>query len=202
MPKGFALGALALLLAACAPSSRSPAVVPVRATDFKSGEIRQPVIFVQFTFGAGQYDDKERRTLPEEYESALLEGLNARAVLTKDVRVAAGGRDALDATLARARELGADHAIFVEVRLARGAAVFCREGRRAPVQAQATQWGQRAEVVRASDGAVRLRITPGPSVAVSDFDADCDNPKDSRRRSPAEAATESVNRLLTSLFGP
>ena len=201
MPKGFVLGALALLLAACAPAAQAPAVVPLRATDFRSSEIRQPVIFVQFTFGAGQYDDKERRTMPEEYEGALLEGLNARAVLTKEVRVATAGRDAtLDATLARARELGADHAIFVEVRILRGAAAFCREGRRPGFQAQATLWGQRAEVVRTSDGAARLR-TPGPSVAVYDFDADCDNPKDSRRRSPAEAAAESVNRLLTRIFG-
>ena len=201
MPKGLALGAIALVLGACAPSAQAPAVVPVRATDFKSSEIRQPVVFVQVAFGAGQYDDKERRTIPEEYEGALLEGLNTRAVLTKEVHVSAGGRDAsLDAALARARALGADHAIFVEVRLVRGVAAFCKESRR--FQAQATLWGQRAEIARASDGAVRLRLTPSPNLAVYDLDADCDNPRDSRRRSPAEAAAESVNRLLARLFGP
>ena len=203
MPKGLALGAIALVLGACAPSAQAPAVVPVRATDFKSSEIRQPVVFVQVAFGAGQYDDKERRTIPEEYEGALLEGLNTRAVLTKEVHVSAGGRDAsLAAALARARALGADHAIFVEVRLVRGVAAFCKESRRSAFQAQATLWGQQAEVARASDGAVRLRLTPSPTLAVYDLDADCDNPRDSRRRSPAEAAAESVSRLLARLFGP
>jgi hypothetical protein len=203
MAKRLVLGTLGLLLGACAPTAQAPAVVPVRATDFKSSEIRQPVVFVQVAFGAGQYEDKERRAIPEEYEGALLEGLNARAVLTKEVRVSVGGRDAtLDAALARARALGADHAIFVEVRLARGVAAFCKESRRSAFQAQATLWAQRAEVARASDGAVRLRLTSSPTLAVYDLDADCDNPRDSRRRSPAEAAAELVNRLLARLFGP
>lgn len=203
MPKGLGLAALALLAAACAPAARAPVTGPVRAADFRPGDVRQPVVFVSVTFGPGQYGDGERRALPEEYEGALLEGLNAHAVLAKDVRVTAGGRDAtLEATLARARELGADHAIFVAVRLTRGAFPFCRETRGSAFRAQATLWDQRAEVARTADGLVRLRIAPGAAMAVYDLDADCDHPRESRRRSPAEAAAESVKKLLARLFGP
>ncbi len=198
-----ALAALAPILAACAALSSTPQVVPTRAADFKPSEIRQPIVFVQMSFGPGEYTDEERKSMPQEYEGALLEELNAQAVLTREVRVSIAPRNAKrdsGPALARARELGADHAIFVEVRVIRGPLQFC-QGTRRQFQALATLWGQTAEVVRASDGVVRLRIAPGPTMAVFDLDADCENPRESRRRTTTEALAESVKRLLRRLLG-
>src|SRR2546425_11213515 len=157
MPRRPALALLPRAAAACV-SPRAGERVPVRAADFGPAEARQPAVVVRVTF-AGGLSDREREALPAEYEGALLEGLNARAVLAKDVQVLAGGDAKLDAhaALERARTLGADHAIVVDVRVATGEMIFCRESRR-PFQAPATVWSQSVQVLRSSDGAARLAI--------------------------------------------
>jgi hypothetical protein len=184
---------LAALVTACAGPARRAA--PERAPDFRSVEVRQPAVVLRVTLAAGRFSDQEREALPATYEGALLDGLDARAVLPRDVQ-----RGTLDsgAALARARAVGADHAILVDLELTRGEPVFCREGQR-PFRASATTWTQTVTVVRASDGATRLALA-GPALAVTDFDADCDDPGQSRRRSGAETATEAVTRLLTRLL--
>lgn len=199
MPKVLAITALAGLLAACAASAPSRDVIPARAADFTPGQIRQPVVFVQIRLD-GQYSEEERKSMPQELEGVLLEELNARAVLAKEVRLSVGDatRDPGPA-LVRARELGADHAILADVRVTRGPHVFCR-GTRRSFQATVTRWGQAAEVIRASDGAVRLRIVPDSMPPVLDLDADCEKPRDSRRLTTSEAFTELVKRLLTRLL--
>src|SRR5256886_10743275 len=154
MPRRPALALLTLAAAACVSPSGVERV-PIRAADFRPAEVRQPAVVVRVTF-AGGLSDREREALPAEYEGALLEGLNARAVLAKDVQVLAGGDAKLDAhaALERARTLGADHAIVVDVRVATGEMIFCRESRR-PFQAPATVWSQSVQVLRSSDGAAR-----------------------------------------------
>src|SRR5437762_5989056 len=130
MPRGSALALLGLAATACvSPSGVEPA--PIRAADFRPTQVRQPAVVVRLAF-AGQLSEREREALPAEYEGALLEGLNTRAVLAKDVEILAQGDAKLDAhaALARARTLGADHAIVVDVRVATGEAIFCRESRR------------------------------------------------------------------------
>lgn len=197
------MAALALAAAACA-SGPSERPAPLRLADFKPEQVRRPVFFVRFTFASG-FEDEERRTAVADYEGALLDGLNARAVLAPDV-VFLRERDAkLDAAarLARARALGADHAVSVEVRAVRPVlATFCAETRR-PLRASATLWGQAVSVVRASDGATRLQVpATGGGLEVYDVDADCTNPRESRRRPSAEALGEAVTRLLDRVVGP
>src|SRR2546425_3311013 len=147
--------------------------------------------------------DREREALPAEYEGALLEGLNARAVLAKDVQVLAGGDAKLDAhaALERARTLGADHAIVVDVRVATGEMIFCRESRR-PFQAPATVWSQSVQVLRSSDGAARLAIPEDAGLTVTDLDADCDDPRASRRLPTSDVIASALARLLTRVVGP
>lgn len=174
--------------------------MPTQAVDFKPTEIRQPVIFVRVTLAPNQFGERERGTLASEYEGALLDGLNERAVLPKDVRLATEGTFDVRAALARAREVGADHAILVEVRVTRGEALFCR-GTGRPLRGLATIWTQEVQVLRTSDGAARLTLARGPALAVTDVNVDCDDPKASERRSPAETATEAVRKLLARLFG-
>src|SRR3990167_4100760 len=90
MRNGLALAAFVLVAAGCA-SSPVTQPAPVRASDFKPEQIRRPAIFVQFVF-SGQFEDKERQAMLADYEGALLEGLNARAVLAKDIQLL-GERD-------------------------------------------------------------------------------------------------------------
>src|SRR5947209_19123313 len=131
MSKGAALAVLGLAAAACA-AARGVEPGPIRAADFRPAQIRQPAFLVRLTF-AGQRSDREREALPVEYEGALLEGLNARAVLARDVQVVAGRNAKLDAraALGRARGLGAEDAIVVHVRRRAGGPVF-RGGSRRP----------------------------------------------------------------------
>src|SRR5437773_11691605 len=172
MSKGAALAVLGLAAAACG-SARGVEPVPLRAADFRRAQIRQPAFLVRLTF-AGQRSDREREALPVEYEGALLEGLNARAVLARDVQVVAGRNAKLDAraALERARALGADHAIVVDVRVSADEPIFCRGSRR-PFCAPATVWSQSVQVLRTSDGATRLTIADDAGLAITDWDVDC-----------------------------
>src|SRR3989454_9665821 len=141
--------------------------------------------------------------LPVEYEGALLEGLNARAVLARDVQVVAGRNAKLDAraALERARALGADHAIVVDVRVSADEPIFCRGSRR-PLRAPATVWSHSDQVLRTSDGATRLTIADDAGLAITDWDVDCDDPRASRRLPTGEAVASAVARLLTRVVGP
>jgi hypothetical protein len=203
MPKTAALAALALLAAACASTSDRPPG-PVRVADFKPEQLRRPVVVVRFTFTSG-FEDREKQAQLADYEGALLEGLNARAVLAREVRILRERDPRLEpgAALAKARELGADHVVTVEVRAVRPAQpLFCAETRR-PFRAQATVWTQQVSVLRASDGALRMAVPPvGGGLEVYDLDADCENPRESKRRTPAEAVNEAVMRLLNRVVGP
>src|SRR3989442_1180446 len=90
MPRRPALALLTLAAAACVSPSGVERV-PIRAADFRPAEVRQPAVVVRVTF-AGALSDREREALPAGDEGALLEGLNARAVLAKDGQGLAGAR--------------------------------------------------------------------------------------------------------------
>src|SRR3990170_1016896 len=196
------LAVLALLRAACGEALQGEPA-PTRAPDFRPEQVRRPLVLVRLVRGPGEWEERESRALPDEYQGALLEALNARAVLAREVQVR-GERDGrLDApaALARARELGADHAVLVEIRVAQVQAVFCRDSRRA-FRAAATLWSQSLRVLRAADGAVRLAVAPGSSLDLLDVEADCESPRESRRRSAGETIDEAVRRMLGRVVGP
>lgn len=189
-----------LLLAACAsPSGPGARAGPFRAPDFAPDQIRRPAVFVRVTLGPGPWSERERRDLAAVYEGALLEALNARAVAAPDVGSGPDTPPDEPAALARARAVGADHVILVTVRVDRGLRRFCLGGRR-PFETTATVWRQQARVLRASDGAARLAVGPD-AVTVSDVEADCEDPRASRRRSPDETVGDAVSRLLGRLLG-
>ena len=167
---------------------------------FQASELREPAVFVRVEVESGNFTERERAELPREYEGALLEGLNARAILTKDMRVVSM-RERLDSKLglARAREIGADHVLVVDVRVSRGGTVTCR-GRRRPLRSVATRWSQAIEVIRAVDGATRFAIAR-PGVEVADLDPDCDEPQDAEQRSLGDTTNRAVERLLQRVFG-
>jgi hypothetical protein len=202
MPRVRAIAVLALVAAGCA-STTSSQPAPVTAADFKPEQIRRPVLLVRFVFPPG-VEDKDRQTQRADYEGALLDGLNARAVLAPDVQLLPERETRADpeTALARARALGADHAIYIQVRVGTLQAVFCGDSRR-PFRAQAVAWSQMVSVLRVSDGARRLTVLgPGGGLEVYDVEPDCSNPRDSRRRTPTEAIDEAVAKLLDRVVGP
>ena len=191
---------LTALLAACASLDTGP--LPTRVVDFKSSEIRQAAVYVRLSFGPGEWGARERAALPAQYEGALLEGLNTKAVLARDVQMVPERDARFDArtALSRARAVGADHAIVVDVQVTQGVATFCAETRR-PLRGQAMVLQQEVEVLRASDGAARLRVVR-PTLAVANVEIDCDNPKEARRRTAEETLGAAVDKLLVRVFGP
>ncbi len=196
MPPG-ALVLLAVLgLAACA--TPGAAREPARAADFQPSQIRQPALLVRVRLGPGPWSERERRQLAASYEHALLEELNARAVAAVDVRVGDEAAGGAPAAVARAREVGADHAIVITVRVDQVQAVFCRGSGR-PFRAVTTVWRQQALVLRASDGAERARLA-GEPLTVTAVEPDCENPGASRRRPSPETASQAVSRLLGRLL--
>lgn len=199
----WALAAVLLLTAACASPPResgSAKSAPARARDFRSSDLRQPALFVRVVLATpGAFSDRDRSTLPAAYQGALLEGLNARAVLPRDAQLVTEGKLDARVALARAREVGADHAVLVDVQVERGEPIFCREGRR-PFRTAAETWAPALQVLRVSDGSTQLALSGG-ALAMTDLEPDCDDPRASQRRSREETLTESVNRLLRRLLG-
>lgn len=200
-PRGLLL-AFVIVLAGCGAAStgsepRSPDVMSSKVP-FDTRELRQPAVFVRVELGRGQFQDREAAALPSEYENLLLEGLNTRAVISRDLTVVPS-KTPLDhrAAVARAREVGADHALLVDVTVSRVDLSYCR-GSRGAFTAPALTVVQRVTVLRASDGAVRWQ--PRERLETAAIEPDCEKPRESRQRSRTETLQAAVDRLLTELL--
>jgi hypothetical protein len=196
MPAALVL--IVLMLAGCAGSATTtsgsgPPPAPFRARDF-----RQPAVFVRVAVRAQQMTSRQATELPAEYEGLLLEALNARAIVPRDVTVVRE-RGAFDerTAIARSREVGADHALLVDVSIATTSTRFCREARR-PFTAEALTVRQRMVVASATDGQVRWQPEELETLAI---EADCDNPRDSRQRSTTETIQAAIDALVSRLLG-
>lgn len=192
---------VALVLAGCALGGPAGTPTPptTRASDFRGAQVRQAAVLVRVVVAADAgLSERERKDLPALYEAALLEALDARAVLVRDVRTLDAGAAVPEAAAAaaRAREVGADHALVVSLRVEPDIVRVCEDTRR-PVQGRAAVWKQDARVVRAADGGERLRA----EVATPAVEAECDGPRPGARRRGVEptagAAVEGlVGRML------
>ncbi len=166
---------LVLLASGCA----TPEPSAFRHPDFKPTSIRRPAVVLQVSLeqtellGEGEFSRRERSSIPDAVEIALLEGHNAEGILPVDVTPFARGssRDSalaferIDRTqaLKRARTLNADVLLIADVSRARQDLVYCRAGTRAsgaggrPFVARTTLWTLGAEVLRVADGTRLLR---------------------------------------------
>jgi hypothetical protein len=198
---GHAALAIGLLVAGCALGGQSdaPAAPITRANDFRPAQVRQAVVLVRVVVGStSELSERDRKDLPALYESALLEALDARAILVRDVRSvdARGGVPEPAAAAARAREVGVDHALVVSLRVEPDVVRVCEETRR-PLQGRAIVWRQDGRVVRATDAGERLHA----QVTTPDVEAECDGPRPSvRRRGLQATTTAAVERLLGRMF--
>src|SRR6266536_2681206 len=121
------------LLSGCASSTTSTAL---REPGFRATTIRRPALLVRVNV-ADDVGQRERARIPEDYQAAVVEGLDRLGILALDVAVAPSDRsralDGIDRTSAitRAREAEAEHLVIVDERLYRGDLLHCKErGRR------------------------------------------------------------------------
>jgi len=187
---------LAVVLAGCTlgGGGEPRTIATPRANDFRPAEIRQTVVVVRVVVGStSALSERDRRDLPALYENTLLEALDARAILVRDVRSVQAHAALPDggAAAARAREIGAPHALVVGLRVEPDVVRVCEDTRR-PLQGRTTVWRQEARIVRAVDGGERLRV----ELTTPDVEADCDAARPSVRRRGVQATTSAAVEAL------
>jgi hypothetical protein len=188
-----------LLLAAACTTSGAPPLT--RAPDYTTREIRQPALFVRVAEGDG-LSEGERESLAARYEGSLVEAFDERGVPPTDVqRVPPGVRVEPRHALARAREVRADYAVIVDLRLERRDAIMCRGGRR-PFAVATTVWSQGFQVLRTRDGTARMAVPPGQGLDVTEIEPDCANPRQSRLRDRTEMIASAVEAVVERILGP
>jgi hypothetical protein len=192
------LALLALsLLSGCASSTSNTAL---REPGFRATTIRRPALLVRVNV-ADDVGQRERARIPEDYQAAVVEGLDRLGILALDVAVAPSGRsralDGIDraSALTRAREAGAEHLVIVDARLSRGDLPHCKErGRR--LVGPTTYWDAALEIDRVSDGKPLFVEPPGEELRAVDVELDCKTGRLIRRRSMDELINDSVGLVL------
>jgi len=202
--QSFTTATIALLalgfLAGCASSRDNTAL---REPGFRASTIRRPALLVRVSV-PDDLSPRERARIPEDYEAALVEGLDRLGILAVDVAVAPSGRsralDGIDraSALTRAREAGAENLVIVDARLARGDLRHCTGSGRSLV-GPTTYWDAALEIDRVSDGKPLLLEPPSEELRAVDVELDCKTGRLIRRRSMDELINDSV-RLVLDLF--
>jgi hypothetical protein len=192
------LAVLALvLLAGCAPSSNSTAL---REPGFRASTIRRPALLVRVSV-PDDLNQRERARIPEDYQAAVVEGLDRLGILAVDVAVAPSGRsralDGIDraSALTRAREAGAENLVIIDARLAHGDLRHCRGSGRSLV-GPTTYWDAALEIDRVSDSKPLLVEPPSEELRAVDVELDCKTGRLIRRRGMDELINDSVRLVL------
>ena len=195
----FVLALLAAgLLSACASGSSSDDIV--REPGFRASSIRRPALLVRVGIDETM-SERERARIPEDYQAAIVEGLDRLGILLVDVAMVPSGRSrplqGIDRppALARAREAGAEHLLIVDARLSRGDLGHCRRGGRALI-GLTVYWDAALEIDRVSDGKRLYVEPPAEDMRVVDVELDCKTGKLIRRRSMDELINDSVGLVL------
>lgn len=204
--RSFARSTLALLasllLSGCALGS-STSNTALREPGFRASSIRRPALLVRVSV-ADALSQRDRARIPEDYQAAIVEGLDRLGILAVDVAVAppsrSRGLDGIDRApaLARAREAGAEYLVIVDARLLRGDLPHCRESGRA-LRGPTTYWDAALEIDRVSDGKPLLVEPPAEDLRAVDVELDCKTGRLIRRRSMDELISDSVGLILAPL---
>jgi hypothetical protein len=192
--------ALAVFAVGCTSFGATPpeTAAPTGTSDYRPSQLRLTAVAVRIAISPNaDISETEDRSLPGLYEGTLVEGLNERALVVRDVRLTATREPPAEAA-ARAREVGADHAVVIDVRIEPDIVRVCEDTSR-PLQGRATVFKQQAKVVRASDGVVRSTL----EVNVPAVEVDCDARRPTARsQSASTTVTSAVERLLARLLRP
>lgn len=207
------MGRALVLLALLAWGCTTGAPRAMRHPEFSAAAIRRPAVVLRLAVdetgpsAPGALSARERSALPEAFEIAFLEGLNAEGILPVDSTLShrpvprdtrAGASERIQA-LERARTLGADVLVIVSASVSRLDLIYCRETR-GPFVARTTLWRIGVEVLRPADGAALLFEPPGPALSLTDVEPDCEGGRIGRRLTPQELLDETVQRSLSILF--
>src|SRR5215470_17838859 len=185
------------LLSACASGSSSDDIV--REPGFRTSSIRRPALLVRVGIDETM-SERERARIPEDYQAAIVEGLDRLGILLVDVATVPPGRSrALQGidrppALARAREAGAEHLLIVDARLSRGDLGHCQRGGRGLI-GLTVYWDAALEIDRVSDGKRLYVEPPAEDMRVVDVELDCKTGKLIRRRMD-ELINDSVGLVL------
>jgi len=186
------------LLSACAVGSSSDDIV--REPGFRASAIRRPALLVRVAVDE-DLSDRERARIPEDYQAAIVEGLDRMGILLVDVATVPPSRSrALQGidrppALTRAREAGAEHLVIVDARLSRGDLRHCERGGRALI-GPTVYWDAALEIDRVSDGKRLYVEPPGDDLRAVDVELDCKTGKLIRRRSMDELINDSATLVL------
>src|SRR5262245_7851810 len=184
----------------CGVLGSSPDSGPLREPGFRASTVRRPALLVRVSV-SDDLSQRERSRIPEDYQAAVVEGLDRIGILAVDATMLPAGRSRAfggierGPALARAREAGAEHLVIVEARLSRGDLVHCKQAGR-QVAGPTTYWDAALEIDRVSDGKPLLVEPPGPDLRVVDIDLDCRTGKLIRRRSMDEMIQDSIDLVL------
>jgi hypothetical protein len=192
----LALAAL-LVVSGCATGGGMTAS---REPGFRAASVRRPALLVRVSVPA-ELDKRERERIPENYEAAVLEGLERVGVLVVDMASVPGSSarplEGLDRTaaLSRAREAGAEQLVIVDARLSQGDLSHCKQSGRAR-SGPTTFWDVGLEIRRVTDGQPLLVEPPAEDLRAVDVELDCKTGKLIRRKSMDELITDSVGLVL------
>jgi hypothetical protein len=187
------------LLSGCAFGSSSNTHA-LREPGFRASMVRRPALLMRVSV-SDELSQPERDRIPEDYQAAVVEGLDRLGILIVDVATVPPGRSrALEGidrapALARAREAGADHLIIVDARLSRGDLPHCKQSGRT-LAGPTTYWDSGLEIDRVSDGKPLLVDPPVEDLRAVDVELDCKKGRLIRRRSMDELITDSVGLVL------
>jgi len=191
-----ALLAALLTASGCAgggtPASREPG--------FRAASVRRPALLVRVTVPA-ELDQRDRDRISENYQAAVLEGLERLGILAVDMATVPGTSsrplEGLDrpAALRRAREAGAEQLVIVDARLAKDTLTHCRRAGRA-VSGSTTFWDVGLEIRRVADTQPLLVEPPAEDFRAVDVELDCKTGRLIRRKSMDELITDSVGLVL------
>lgn len=191
-----ALLAALLTASGCAgggtPASREPG--------FRAASVRRPALLVRVSVPAG-LDQRDRDRISENYQAAVVEGLERLGILAVDMATVPGTSsrplEGLDrpAALRRAREAGAEQLVIVDARLAKDTLTHCKGAGRA-VSGSTTFWDVGLEIRRVADTQPLLVEPPAEDLRVVDVELDCKTGRLIRRKSMDEIITDSVGLVL------
>ena len=190
----------ALLLASGCAGALAGGTPAFREPGFRATSVRRPALFVRVSVPA-ELGSRERERIPENYQAAVVEGLERLGILAVDMATVPGTSarplDGLDraATLSRAREAGAEQLVIVDARLSQGDLTHCKQSGRART-GPTVFWDVGLEIRRVADGQPLLVEPPAEHLRAVDVELDCKTGRLIRRRSMDELITDSVGLVL------
>lgn len=194
------LALAALLVASGCAGGFGSGTTASREPGFRATSVRRPALLVRVSVPA-ELGRRERDRIPENYEAAVVEGLERLGILAVNMLSVPGSSarplEGLERTaaLSRARETGAEQLVIVDARLSQGDLTHCKQSGRARAGAT-TYWDVGLEIHRVADGRPLLVEPPAEDLRAVDVELDCKTGRLIRRKRMDKLITDSVALVL------